>query len=91
MMIPWQEILCHERGETLAQVARQVVDAPSLEAFKAWLDGALSNLGHGEASLPIAGGLELGGHKGPIQPKPFCDFVICLSTGAQEAVIQNAQ
>ena len=33
----------------------EVVDAPSLEAFKARLDGALSNLVQGEVSLPIAG------------------------------------
>ena len=32
------------------------MDAPSLEAFKARLDGALSNLGWREMSLPIAGG-----------------------------------
>jgi len=37
----------------------EVVDAPSLEAFKARLDGALSNLVKWEVSLPIAGGLEL--------------------------------
>jgi len=34
----------------------EVVDAPSLEAFKARLDGAVSNLVQGEVSLPIAGG-----------------------------------
>ncbi|KFP22362.1 hypothetical protein Z169_15290, partial [Egretta garzetta] len=26
------------------KLPREVVEAPSLEAFKAWLDGALSNL-----------------------------------------------
>ncbi|KFR00898.1 hypothetical protein N306_03402, partial [Opisthocomus hoazin] len=26
------------------RLPREVVDAPSLEVFKAWLDGALSNL-----------------------------------------------
>jgi len=36
-----------------------VVDAPSLEAFKARLDGALSNLVLREVSLPIAGGWNL--------------------------------
>jgi len=35
------------------------VDAPSLEAFKASLDGALSNLVLREVSLPIAGGWNL--------------------------------
>jgi len=28
------------------------------------------------ASLPMAGGLELGGLKGPFQPKPFHDSVV---------------
>ena len=35
------------------------VNAPSLEAFNARLDGALSNLVQWEASLPITGRLEL--------------------------------
>ena len=33
--------------------------APSLEVFKARLDGALGNLVWWEVSLPMAGGLEL--------------------------------
>ena len=33
-----------------------VVDAPSLEALKARLDGAVSNLVQREVCLPIAGG-----------------------------------
>ena len=33
-----------------------VVDAPSLEAFKARLDGAVSNLVWWEVTLPTAGG-----------------------------------
>jgi len=48
------------------------VDVPSLEALKARLDGALSNLVYREVSLPIAGGLELGDLNCPLQPKPFC-------------------
>jgi len=32
-----------------------VVDAPSLEALKARLDGAVSNLAEREVTLPIAG------------------------------------
>ena len=31
-------------GEVLEQAAREVVDAPSLEVFKARLDGALGSL-----------------------------------------------
>ena len=38
----------------------EVVDAPTLEAFKARLDGALSSLVLREVTLPIAGELELG-------------------------------
>jgi len=34
----------------------EAVDAPSLEIFKARLDGAVSNLLWGEVSLPTAGG-----------------------------------
>ena len=34
----------------------EAVDAPSLEAFKARLDGAVSSLVWWEVSLPIAGG-----------------------------------
>jgi len=37
---------------------REAVDAPSLEVFKARLDGALSNLIYWEMSLLMAGGLE---------------------------------
>ena len=38
------------------RLSSKVVDGPSLEAFKARLDGALSNLVQLEVSLPIAGG-----------------------------------
>ena len=55
---------------------REVVDALSLEIFKARLDGALSNLVEREMTLPIAGGLELDDLKGPFQPKPFYDPLI---------------
>ena len=34
----------------------EAVDAPSVEALKARLDGAVSNLVYWEVSLPIAGG-----------------------------------
>ena len=39
---------------------REAVDAPSLEVFKARLDGALSNLVWWKLSLLMAGGLEPG-------------------------------
>jgi len=40
------------------RLRREVVDAPSLEVFKARLDRALSNLVWWKLSLPVAGGLE---------------------------------
>ena len=58
------------------RLPKEVVDAPSLEAFKARLDGALSNLVYREVSLPIAGGFELDDLKGPFQPKLFCDVIL---------------
>ena len=42
--------------------------APSLEGFKARLDGALSNMGKWKVSLPMAGGLELDALKVPSNP-----------------------
>ena len=41
------------------RLPREVVDARSLEVFKARLDGALGSLVRWEVSLPMAGGLEL--------------------------------
>jgi len=41
------------------RVLREVVDVPSLEAFKVRLGGVLSNLIYWKVSLPIAGGVEL--------------------------------
>ena len=43
------------------RLPREVVDAPSLEVFKAQLDGALGSLSWWVADLPVAVGLELGG------------------------------
>jgi len=40
------------------RLPREAVAAPSLELFKARLDGALSNLVWWKMSLPVAGGLE---------------------------------
>ena len=39
------EVLSYECGELLEQLPREAVDAPSLEVFKARLDGALGSLG----------------------------------------------
>ena len=54
----------------------EVVNFPSLEAFKARLDWAVSNLVYREVSHFITGGLELNYLKGSFQPKPFYDSSI---------------
>jgi len=41
------------------RLPREAVAAPSLAGFKARLDRALSTLGWGKGSLPMAGGVEL--------------------------------
>jgi len=56
------------------RLPKEVVDAPSLEAFKARLD--LSSLIWWLETLHIAGGLKLNDHYGPFQPRPFYDPVI---------------
>ena len=55
---------------------RGVMDAPSLEAFMARLDGAVSSLVYREVSLTISRGLEMDDLKGPFQPTPFYDSMI---------------
>jgi len=62
------------------RLPREAVAAPSLAAFKARLDGALSNLGWWKTSLLMAGGLEPYVLEGPFQPKPLYDSMI-LPTG----------
>ena len=57
------------------RLPKEVVDAPSLEAFKARLDVALGSLVCGLATLHIAGGLKLNDHYGPFQPRPFYDSI----------------
>jgi len=67
-----QRVVMHWNG-----LPKEVVDAPSLEAFKARLDVALGNLVWWLATLHIAGGLKLDDHCGPFQPRPFYDSVKC--------------
>ena len=56
-------------------MSREVVNASSLEAFKARLDGAVSNLIYRKVFLYIVGGvLELDNLKGPFQPKRCYEF-----------------
>jgi len=49
-------------------LSKDVVDDPSLEAFKARLDVALGSLVWWMATLHMAGGLKLGDHYGPFNP-----------------------
>ena len=58
------------------RLPKEVVDAPSLEAFKARLDVALGSLVWWLATLHIAGELKLDDHCGPFQPRPFYDSMI---------------
>ena len=55
------------------RLPKEVVDAPSLEAFKARLDVALGSLVWWLVKMPIARGVKLDDHCGPFQPKPFYD------------------
>jgi len=54
------------------RLPKEVVDAPSLEAFKARLDVALGSLVCRLATLHIAGGVKLDELCGPFHPRPFC-------------------
>jgi len=58
------------------RLPKEVVDAPSLEAFKARLDMALGSLVWWLATLHMAGGLKLHDHCGPVKPRPFYDSMI---------------
>jgi len=60
------------------RLPKEVVDAPSLEAFKARLDVALGSLVGWLATLHVAGGLKLHDHCGPFQPRPCYDFAFVL-------------
>ena len=58
------------------RLPKEVVDAPSLEAFKARLDVALGSLVWWLATLHMAGALKLDDHCGPFQSRPFYDSMI---------------
>ena len=58
------------------RLPKEVVGAPSLEAFKARLDGVLGSLSCWLATLPTAGRLDLDDLQGPLQSKSFYDSVI---------------
>ena len=66
-----QRVVTHWNG-----LPKEVVDAPSLEAFKAMLVVSLGSLVWCLATLHIAVGLKLNDHWGPFQPRPFYDSMI---------------
>ena len=68
-----QRLMTHWNG-----LPKEVVDAPSLVAFKARRDVALGSLVWWLATLHMAEGLKLDDHCGPFQPKPFYDSMIVL-------------
>ena len=55
-----------------SRLPQGVVDAPSLEAFKARLDVALGSLVWWLVTLHIAEELKLDDHYSLFQPRPFC-------------------
>ena len=59
------------------RLPKEVVGAPSLEAFKARLDVALGSLVWWLVTLQI-GGLKLDDHCGPFQPRPFYDTFVVI-------------
>jgi len=58
------------------RLSREVVDAPSLRAFKARLDMVLGSLVWWLVPLHIAGGWKLDDHCGPFQPRPLYDTFV---------------
>ena len=58
------------------RLPKEVVDAPSLDAFKARLDVALGSLVWWLTTLPVAGRLKLDDHYCPFQLRPFYDSMI---------------
>ena len=60
------------------RLPKEVVDAPSLETFKARLDVALVSLVWWLATLQVAGGLKLADRFGLFQSGPFYDFMILV-------------
>ena len=53
------------------RLPREFVAAPSLEVFKARLDGTLSNLGWWKVSLPMTGGWNYVIYEVPSNPNPW--------------------
>ena len=68
-VISWENLFSGGPGTA----AQRSCGAPSLEALKARLDGALGSLSWWGAALPMAG-VGVGGLCSPFQSKPFWDF-----------------
>ena len=69
------------------RLPKEVVDAPSLEAFEARLDVALGSLVCWLATLHIAGGLKRDEHCDPFQPGHSMIARQYLSWGAFDLVL----
>ena len=84
---------CITRNNGYFQLPRKVVDAPSLEAFKARLDVALGSLVWWLVTLHTAEGLKPDDHYGPFQPRPFYDpiyiFMPLVISVIQSSVFQG--
>ena len=70
------------------RLPKEVVDAPSVEAFKARLDVALGSLVWWLVTLHISGGLKLDDHYSRFQPRPFDDSMIMVGEIAVVAVLE---
>ena len=58
------------------RLPKEILDAPSLEEFRARLDVALGSLVQSLVILPMAWELKLDDHHGPFQPRPLYNSVI---------------
>ena len=67
---------CPHEMEHWNRLPKEVVDASSLEAFKARLDVALGSLVRCLMTLPVAEELKLDDPYGPSQPRSFYDSMM---------------
>ena len=68
-----RKVFTHRVVSHWNRLPKEVVDAPSLEAFKARLDVALGSLVWWLVTLHVAEGLKLNDHCGPFQLRPLHD------------------
>jgi len=72
----WRKFFTQRMVTHWNMLPNKVVDAPSLEAFKARLDVALGSLVWWLMTLPVAEELKLDDHYGPSQPRSFYDSMM---------------